>query len=303
MGMFDVLFRRSTPATSKNQKANQKERVSSPPVRAKKKTPLVLEGAEERTVYTYDPKPLKGIRKGSVFYADVVMKRTKLVSPTGSEWDTGKDGIAFAVNGSIFGSSNALNKTFRELSKAGYAVKVKMKRLGMYDQYVPQIIMLIPSPEEIFRWRDACKALGREIPFEDRNTPESINAAANETERYHLEKATGSVLPLDVEGAVMNFDEQQWLGSKPLSGQGKLHLTTSWIATPEGSKAKPRISIMEDGIQIEEVAVRNKSYAVLSRYVGQKPFLATCRKCESLHGDGSHYWKIAIVYRKAVEDA
>lgn len=259
---------------------------------------LVLEGDYERTVYTYDGAPLKGTRKGSVFYADIVTRRVKLTSTlNGAVWDTGQDGgVALSLNGKIFGATNTLDKTFRKVADRGYSIKVKVKRLGMYDVGIPELAMMLPDPDEIMVWSDACEELGREIPFDERNSQECLDASDAYDERKRLEWAVGHELPRGVEGVSINFDE--WHGQGEIDDISTLGISTSWISTPKGSSAKPHILIKEGDVDIIELQARNSCYAVLSEHVGEHPFECVCRKLKSVRDSGGYYWKMTIVYLK-----
>lgn len=257
---------------------------------------LVLDGDCERTVYTYDGAPLKGTRKGSVFYADIVTRRVRLTSTlNGAVWDTGRDGgTALSLNGKVFGATNTLDETFRKLVDRGYSIKVKVKRLRMYDVGIPEVVMMIPDPNEIMAWADACEELGREIPFEERNSQECLNASDAYDERKRLEWAVGHELPRGVEGISINFDE--WTGTRAIDGASTLNVSTSWIPTPKGSSAKPHILIKEGDISIIELSARNGSYSFLAEHVGERPFECVCRKLDSMRDEGGYYWKLTLVY-------
>ncbi len=144
-----------------------------------KKNEIILEGDEERNVYTCDGAPLKGIRDGSVFYVDVVTTPVVLKSTlTGLIWNSATDkGVALAYDGRPFAFTGAMQTAFRELAQEGYSVKVKAKRLGMYDKGIPLVVILLPNRNEVNHWRNACKALGRYIAFDERHTAECDAAA------------------------------------------------------------------------------------------------------------------------------
>lgn len=256
---------------------------------------LTLEGNAERTVYTYDPKPLKGTRKGSVFYADVIFERTKLVSPsTGGEWDTDVDGgVALARNGKPFGMMNTLTRTFRELEGLGYSVKVK--RTGMYDKVIPLVVLQIPEPDEVFFWRDVCHALGREVPFERRHDGECELAVECERQRRRLSRATQKDLPPGVDGEVFFFEDSVWTGPRPGYGTAELSISTTWMPTPKGSSAKPHISVMLSGEEILDLSARSVGrYRTMSEHVGQSPLVATVKRYK--RDDGTFCWMVAVVY-------
>lgn len=274
----------ANPVAPAREAKPQKERV------------LTLEGDEERTAYTYDPAPLKGTRKGSTFYADVVFRRTRLTSPsTGGTWDTATDGgVALARDGRLFGMTNTLAETFRELDKLGYSVRVKVKRLGMYDRVIPEVVLKIPHPSEIFFWRDGCAGLGREVPFEERHSEECEQAAWMERDRKRLSRNTEQELPLGVVGEAFFFEDGEWGGQKPNRGVATLDVSTEWIPTPKGSQAKPHIAVLVSGEKVRELNARNGTYKTMAEHVGEMPYLSTCKRWE--RGDGSYCWMVTVVY-------
>lgn len=258
---------------------------------------VVLEGNEERRVYVYDGAPLKGTRKGSVFYVEVARKPVRLVSTLNmTEWDSETDGgVALTINGTPFGMTGTLEKTFRKLIDKGYSISIKAKRKGMYDTGIPEVSLLIPDPQEIFRWLDACDELGEEVPFDERNSPRCEAAAAAHGERKRLEFGLGISLPEGSEGVIFNLDE--WAGS------GHPQIETSVIPTPKGSQAKPHIVVKDGERKIAEVSARNGQYRVLSEHVGESPFATGVRKMDSMIDAGGHYWRLTIAYAPRESEA
>lgn len=256
---------------------------------------ITLEGECERTVYTYDGSPLNGTRKGSVIYADVVTKHTRLHSnATGTDWDSTDGGVALAVNGVPFGMTNTLAETFKELDRAGYAVKVKLKRVGLYCKGIPEMVMMIPQPEEVFRWRNACRALGREVPFSDRHTDECERAADLENKRRRLSRLSGLNLPIGVDGDVFFIKNDDWPGAKPHTRCEPVEISTELIPLRKGSKAKPHIAVRVSGEIFTELSARNRQYQTIAKHVGDKPYAATCQR-RTLN-DGTNGWQIVVVY-------
>ena len=310
MGFFASLFRLAKPAADHPRPAQAKEKEE--PASQKNARPttqptsfaderrtcceeLVLEGDEERTAYTYDGAPLKGTRKGSEFYVEVVTSPVYLYSKvTGSDWDGSAGGIALAYNGRPFGITNALSSTLREISAVGYRIRIKAKRVGMYCEGIPEIVLMIPEPDEIFLWRDACRALGREVPFSDRHSQECEDAAWLERERSRLSKATGTNLPLGVEGDVIFVEDDKWTGDKPANRSVKVDISTELIPTPKGSSAKPHVLIRYGEEAFCELSARNRQHSTFLKHAGETPYLATCKK--HARGDGTHCWQITVVY-------
>ena len=256
---------------------------------------IVLEGDTERTVYTYDGVPLKGTRKGSTLYADVVTEHIRLHSKaTGSDWDSSDGGVALAVNGKPFGMTSTMEKTFKELKETGYDVKVKIKRLGMYCEGIPQIVLMIPEPEEIFHWRDACRALGHEVPFEDRHNEECELAAELENERHRLSRSSGLELPIGVDGDIFFINDEDWPGAKPDLGNEHVEISSAIIPTPKGSSAKPHVTVSVSGKMFVELTARNRQYPAMARHVGEKPYAATCQRY--MRDDETFCWQVTVVY-------
>lgn len=310
MGFFASLLRlakpaakhsRTTKAKATKESASRKDArpTTQPPSFADERRTcceeLVLEGDEERTAYTYDGAPLKGTRKGSEFYVEVVTSPVYLYSKvTGSDWDGSAGGIALAYNGRPFGITNALSSTLREISAVGYRIRIKAKRVGMYCEGIPEIVLMIPEPDEIFLWRDACRALGREVPFSDRHCQECEDAAWLERERWRLSKATGINLPLGVEGDVIFVEDDKWTGDKPANRSVKVDISTELIPTPKGSSAKPHVLIRYGEEAFCELSARNRQHSTFLKHAGETPYLATCKK--HARGDGTHCWQITVVY-------
>lgn len=108
---------------------------------------LEIGGTRENRVYTYYSSPLKGTRKGSMFYADVVTERVVLESQLiGTVWDTASDrGYALAKEGVVFGTGDDFEGIFRALDADGHTVRVLIRRDGMYGGKIPSLTMLTPT--------------------------------------------------------------------------------------------------------------------------------------------------------------
>ena len=256
---------------------------------------VVFSGDCERRVYSYYGKPLKRLRVGSTFTADVVTKRVRLVSDlTGGVWDTKDEGVALAYNGKVFGATSVLDSTFKELAELGYKIAVSCKMTGWYSDGIPEIVMMIDDPEEIFKWRDACKGLGREVPFEDRDSEECEAAASVERQRFRLSKACGRELPAGIDGEVLFFDDDKWLGKRSAKGRFRVDITTELIPPADGSAAKPHIAIVDNGKKVAEISARNRQYKMLAAHVGEHPYYSCCQKRDGY--DVAPVWMVTVVY-------
>ena len=116
---------------------------------------ISFRGECERPVYVYYGEPLRKIRKGDVFDAEVVTKPMRLRSElTGGVWDTTDDGFALAYKGKVFGAASALGNTFKDITELGYRITVSCRMTGWYAKGIPT------SPRRYSRGSMPARALG-----------------------------------------------------------------------------------------------------------------------------------------------
>lgn len=255
---------------------------------------ISFRGECERPVYVYYGEPLKKIRKGDVFDAEVVTKPMRLRSElTGGVWDTTDNGFALAYKGKVFGAASALGNTFKDITELGYRITVSCRMTGWYAKGIPTVVMMIDEPEEIFAWLDACKGLGRDISFEERHSPECESAALSERTRLELSKACGRELPVGVDGDCVYIEDDKWTGMRK-SGVFPVEVSTELIPTPRGSTAKPHVAVFVDGSMTADVSARCVHYKTLAEHAGERPYFACCQKREG--HDGSPIWRVTVVY-------
>lgn len=255
---------------------------------------ISFRGECERTVYVYYGEPLRKIRKGDVFDAEVVTKPMRLRSElTGGVWDTTDNGFALAYKGKVFGAASALGNTFKDITELGYRITVSCRMTGWYAKEIPTVVMMIDEPEEIFAWLDACKGLGRDVSFEERHSPECESAALSERTRLELSKACGRELPVGVDGDCVYIEDDKWTGMRK-SGVFPVEVSTELIPTPRGSTAKPHVAVFVDGAMAADVSARCVHYKTLAEHAGERPYFACCQKREG--HDGFPIWRVTVVY-------
>lgn len=255
---------------------------------------ISFRGECERTVYVYYGEPLRKIRKGDVFDAEVVTKPMRLRSElTGGVWDTTDNGFALAYKGKVFGAASALGNTFKDITELGYRITVSCRMTGWYAKGIPTVVMMIDEPEEIFAWLDACKGLGRDVSFEERHSPECESAALSERTRLELSKACGRELPVGVDGDCVYIGDDKWTGMRK-SGVFPVEVSTELIPTPRGSTAKPHVAVFVDGAMAADVSARCVHYKTLAEHAGERPYFACCQKREG--HDGFPIWRVTVVY-------
>lgn len=255
---------------------------------------ISFRGECERPAYVYYSEPLRKIRKGDVFNAEVVTKPMRLRSElTGGVWDTTDDGFALAYKGKVFGAASALGNTFKDITELGYRITVSCRMTGWYAKGIPTVVMMIDEPEEIFAWLDACKGLGRDVSFEERHSPECESAALSERTRLELSKACGRELPVGVDGDCVYIEDDKWTGMRK-SGVFPVEVSTELIPTPRGSTAKPHVAVFVDGAMAADVSARCVHYKTLAEHAGERPYFACCQKREG--HDGFPIWRVTVVY-------
>lgn len=255
---------------------------------------ISFRGECERPAYVYYGEPLRKIRKGDVFDAEVVTKPMRLRSElTGGVWDTTDDGFALAYKGKVFGAASALGNTFKDITELGYRITVSCRMTGWYAKGIPTVVMMIDEPEEIFAWLDACKGLGRDVSFEERHSPECESAALSERTRLELSKACGRKLPVGVDGDCVYIEDDKWTGMRK-SGVFPVEISTELIPTPRGSTAKPHVAVFVDGAMAADVSARCVHYKTLAEHAGERPYFACCQKREG--HDGFPIWRVTVVY-------
>ncbi|MDB1871969.1 hypothetical protein [Collinsella aerofaciens] len=255
---------------------------------------ISFRGECERTVYVYYGEPLRKIRKGDVFDAEVVTKSMRLRSElTGGVWDTTDNGFALAYKGKVFGAASALGNTFKDITELGFRITVSCRMTGWYAKGIPTVVMMIDEPEEIFAWLDACKGLGRDVSFEERHSPECESAALSERTRLELSKACGRELPVGVDGDCVYIEDDKWTGMRK-SGVFPVEVSTELIPTPRGSTAKPHVAVFVDGAMAADVSARCVHYKTLAEHAGERPYFACCQKREG--HDGFPIWRVTVVY-------
>lgn len=255
---------------------------------------ISFRGECERTAYVYYGEPLRKIRKGDVFDAEVVTKSMRLRSElTGGVWDTTDNGFALAYKGKVFGAASALGNTFKDITELGFRITVSCRMTGWYAKGIPTVVMMIDEPEEIFAWLDACKGLGRDVSFEERHSPECESAALSERTRLELSKACGRELPVGVDGDCVYIEDDKWTGMRK-SGVFPVEVSTELIPTPRGSTAKPHVAVFVDGAMAADVSARCVHYKTLAEHAGERPYFACCQKREG--HDGFPIWRVTVVY-------
>lgn len=113
-----------------------------------------IDGDCEKTVFAYVGVPFKGIRKGAEFYVDPLGRDMVIHSKsTGTTADSAEFGdTPLSYNGTAFGFTCSGLGFLKEMVAAGFTIRLKVKKTGMYSPGVPELVSLTAEPRLLEQW-------------------------------------------------------------------------------------------------------------------------------------------------------
>lgn len=267
-------FLRNLAALAANEAVNKvtqrtAKTETQPVMQVRKDAPVMsFQGDHTATVYTYDPAPLKGTRKGSVFDVDVLPGRRVLVRKDDfMDYRSNPDMPVVARNGVPFGAISDRYDYFRDLADMGYAVRLKARRLGMYDEKVPEIELMVPDSAELRRWWNACRFFGQIYYFEYAKT-HLVAVNVNETDGDFSGFS-------DVVRGSMTFERIPWKS--------------------KGTKTPQRIAVDCMGHRILIASHGWPAYDVISRNMSNEILACGMKRKKSEYNAG-YFWRVYIMF-------
>ena len=123
----------------------------------KQKEPVHISGDREVTVYVYDPKPLRGIKRGKRFVVQVSKREQKMRSlTTGDVHSSRQTGmVPIEYDGEVFGM---ISDQFADLKwEAQHRRRVTFDAMivGSYARGIPDVKLMLPSYKETNRIIDS----------------------------------------------------------------------------------------------------------------------------------------------------
>jgi hypothetical protein len=230
-------------------------------------------GDIEYQLYVYNGVPLRGLRRGNIFTAQIAQGHVSLVSSlTGGIWDSRiDDGFALSYQGMPFGAS--FNNELREYLRHVHARAVTVRHDGWYDRAsgIPELKILAPSTRHSPTSDTAARLAGV-----SRFDVGSIDIASVNIGRHS--------------GAI----ESLLHGRQQCDTEASLNL----IPTPKGSAAKPHIAIRsaQGSVVLAEINARQPAYKELSPAIG-KTVKANIEKRKSFdeNNDDGYYYRLILV--------
>ncbi len=230
---------------------------------------ITLEGTHNVQVYTYDGTPFKGMKVGDWFYADVLPGDCILDGPGASEpFDTSGDPYACALcaNGVPFGFANL--KNVKQIAQAGFAVRVRVEKSGMYSRKLPDLVAFVPSRKVVSKWWTMQQSSPYVIPFDCDSLEEKV--AEDQVLAFMIKKSELAGYFGGFGTLVHSFTVRAdiWtVGTR--SGE---RVIVHFLPVPDGSHAKPHVAIETEDGSIFEVSARTSYYDDLAALVSEEPY-------------------------------
>ena len=245
-----------------------------------------VSGTEENTLYTYDAEILNGMPDGAWIELEVVPYDVELrSSSTGAFSSSEGFGTPVAFNGIVIGITSGKLEELKNIAASGRRVVLRAKKKGMLagHENTPEMVCQTISTRLIGAWWRVEKC----NPGAFALSPDNGNAIFEADDRLRKkgwrEEDLGIALPDDYDDIDIFVGDK--LPYSPQPGITKVDVSTAAIPAPEGSKAKPKISVMISGIEVLQASARNGYYKTIAEHVGEKPIGAYIRKVEYETGD------------------
>ena len=255
-----------------------------------------IDGDCEKTVFTYIGAPLKGIRRGAEFYAEPLGHDMVIHSKsTGTTADSAEmDDTPLSYNGTAFGFSYSGLGFLKEMVAAGFTIRIKVKKTGMYSPGVPELVSLTAEPWLLKQWWERQKTLSIPVPFSEED--ELIRHEAQHKARVAQvrRRRTGIELTKNSLEVWVTVTDSNWIGGKLPRKDFRFTPSFEIVPTPKGSSAKPHIKVLANGSPLVEISARSvEAYKQISANRGRP-----CRAIyiRDYYQDGTDQTKIYLVF-------
>lgn len=259
-----------------------------------------IDGDCEKTVFAYVGVPFKGIRKGAEFYVDPLGHDMVLHSKsTGTTADSAEFGdTPLSYNGTAFGFTFSGLGFLKEMVAAGFTIRLKVKKTGMYSPGVPELVSLTADPRLLEQWWERQKMLTTPVPFSEEDELARYEARREAQHKARVAQVrcgrTGIELAKDSLEVWITVTDRNWIGGE-LPGKD-LRFTPSFeiVPTPKGSSAKPHIRVLADGNPLVEInAMSTDAYKQISAN-RERPCRAIYMR--DYYQDGTDHTKLYLVF-------
>jgi hypothetical protein len=224
-----------------------------------------LEGERTATVYVYDGRPLKGIKKDQRFVLEAIPGNVTMKSTlTGTVWNNRESGdLPLAYNGTPVGFTKGACEVVGELLSRGHSVTIAAVRTGTYDRGIPEIEVLLPPWNEVQALVDP------------------------------VQKAKNEGLIIEY-----NVGEDQYKGTLRMLKKKELEADVVLLPKKEGSSAKQHIAIVskKDGSIVDEFNARRPLYKQFADHIGRTVKVTV--EAKNSFEEGSFYYHFEVDLRQ-----
>lgn len=251
--------------------------------------PINIDGDCENTVFTYIGGALKGVRKGAEFYVEPLGHDMVIHSKsTGTTADSAEFGdTPLSYNGTAFGFTCSELVFLKEMVAAGFTVRLKVKKTGMYSPGVPELVSLTAEPRLLKQWWERQKTLSIPVPFSEEDERKAKVAQVRRSR-------TGIELAKDSLEVWVTVTDGNWIGGKLPRKDFRFTPSFEIVPTPKGSSAKPHIKVLADGNPLVEINARSvKAYKQIAAN-RERPCRAIYMR--DYYQDGTNQTKLYLVF-------
>lgn len=178
MGFLSWLLGSSRDEEQDPSQASTAESRPTPSPRRPIREEINIDGECPTQIYTYLGVIFKGIKKGEEFYVDVVDHDTELHSrSTGTTIDTAELGTtAVSYNGRVFGSLGSGLEYLKDVAAAGFRLRLRVKKVGMYSAGVPELMAMTIDKRALKEWWGQQQGSSELIPIDEDTLMESVRS-------------------------------------------------------------------------------------------------------------------------------
>lgn len=231
---------------------------------------LYFSGNCDYPVYTYNPVPFKGARKGQKVRIEVVPQDVEFfLLDGGSCWKSDEwNDLVVAYEGIPLGGVTGSYLIFRSLAKRGYKVVLDASYEGMYDRSagIPEIVLHLPSPDSLRCWAWTLEVLGEFITYE--------------TYRDNL--------------VTFCVSDNAWAYPAEITGKSDENFAVRYVV-PDKKTLKPRIEVTYKDCLIKKIYESSPDYAEWKSRLGKSVVGSFKRQAGKLAGE-KYYWRVYLLF-------
>lgn len=170
---------------------------------------------------------------------------------------------------------------------AGFTVRLKVKKTGMYSPGVSELVSLTAEPWLLKQWWERQKTLSIPVPFSEED---ELKAKIAQVRRSR----TGIELAKDSLEVWVTVTDGNWIGGKLPRKDFRFTPSFEIVPTPKGSSAKPHIKVLADGNPLVEINARSvKAYKQIAAN-RERPCRAIYMR--DYYQDGTDQTKLYLVF-------